>query len=308
MSEITFTDGNITLVNYNSHFEDNYISIDNDDYYLQPLVKGEKKTDGANSNVFILKDYNEEIEDRVIKICKVPAFKHAKNRSLARFRREIKAFRIAKKSNLPNVVEFFKSGEISVSDRPFSYVIMEKGSESLKSYMVRNAFQFTINQKLLFCVNILRGIEQLHGVGIYHRDIKHDNILLVNGVFKISDLGLVEFREQDSSIDYPNEKIGPVGWLSPEATNKMLTKGHKFDWRFDCDIDDKSDIFQLGKLFWYIFQGNLPIGQITNDDFLIDDGDLYRILFSMLCYKKDSRPTINIIDNRFAPIMLKYGV
>ncbi len=301
-----FEYGNIVL---SPDIDDNYILIDHEDFFLSNLNDDTRSNKGANSNLFILSDPNGEVEDKVIKICKSP-LSEGKNKRHIRFKREIRAFRIAAQENLRNVIRFFKSGEVEILGDKFLYIIMEKADDDLSSYMESKKFSFTLNQKITFCVNILSGIKQLHAAGIYHRDIKHDNILLVDGEFKVGDLGLVRFRNEDfaSQIDNPNEKIGPFGWLCPEATNKMLTFNKKLAYTYDCDINDQSDVFQLGKLFWYIFQGNLPVGQILYEDSKTNDQDIFQILFQMLQYYKNRRPTIAQIEHQFEPIKLKYGV
>ncbi|MBK9075740.1 MAG: protein kinase [Flavobacteriales bacterium] len=116
-------------------------------------------------------------------------------------------------------------------------------------------------------------MEQLHKMGYYHRDIKPDNILFFGGdteneeadsrVWKIGDLGLIEARDKDN-LDRRGERIGPFGWISPEAGNKFMTE--KYNLNLDCKIDEKSDVFQLGKLMWFIFQHNIPIGIIDRSD------------------------------------------
>lgn len=287
--------------------ENNYIQIEHEDFLLIALNSDFEKSKGASSNVFILSDPSGETEDRVIKICKSP-LSEGRNGKTRRFEREIRAFRLAKRNNLRNVIDFVKSGQVELADDTFLYFIMEKADEDLSSYLERTRFDITTNQKLTFCVNILNGIKQLHNIGIYHRDIKHDNILLVNGEFKIGDLGLVRFRSDDSRVDWANEKIGPIGWLSPEATNKMLTNGKDIIYKYDCDIDAHSDVFQLGKLFWYVFQGNLPIGQILIEDYQINEDDIFQIIVSMLQYKKSRRPTIATIEGLLEPLKIKYGV
>lgn len=286
---------------------DNFVQIDNEDFLLLPLNDGFEKSKGASSNLFILNDPTGETDDRVIKICKSP-LSEGENGRTRRFKREIRAFKLAKRNRLRNVIAFIKDGEVEIEDDYFLFFIMEKAEEDLATFLENNRFDFTPNQKLTFCVSILNGIKQLHQVGIYHRDIKHDNILLVDGEFKIGDLGLVRFRHEDSRVDWVNEKIGPVGWLTPEATNKMLTNGKDILYNFDCDIDEGSDVFQLGKLFWYVFQGNLPIGQILLADYEIAEDDIFQIIFSMLQYKKARRPTIANLEALLEPLKIKYGV
>lgn len=287
---------------------DNFIVLDNEDFLLLPLSNNYIFSKGASSNLFILNDPTGEIEDRVIKICKSPLGGYKKDKRLKRFEREIQAFKRAKKNHLNGVIEFYKSGKVEIDRDEFLCFVMEKADEDLPSFMERNRFEFTTNQKLTFCVNILNGIKQLHSIGIYHRDIKHDNILLINNEFKIGDLGLVEFQDGDFEFDYVNEKIGPFGWLCPEATNKMLTNKKDIVYNYDCAIDTGSDIFQFGKLFWYVFQGNLPIGQVLIDDYEIEEDDIFQIIFSMLQYKKSRRPTIQNIEELLEPLKIKYGV
>lgn len=296
--------GNIIL---SPNEEDNFVQIDNEDFLLLPLNDNFEKSKGASSNLFILNDPTGESEDRVIKICKSP-LSEGRNGRTRRFDREVRAFKLAKRNKLRNVIDFIKNGEVEIDGDDFLYFIMEKATEDLATFLENNHFYFTPNQKLTFCVNILNGVKQLHQVGIYHRDIKHDNILLVDGEFKIGDLGLVRFRHEDSNIDWVNEKIGPIGWLTPEATNKMLTNEKDIIYNFDCEIDSSSDVFQLGKLFWYVFQGNLPIGQILIDDYEIAEDDIFQIIFSMLQYKKARRPTIANLEALLEPLKIKYGV
>lgn len=292
--------GNIRL---SRNLEDNYIQIDNEDFYLSEL-----SSKGASSILFTLHDPNGEIKDRAIKICKEPYLFRSRDKRIRRFEREIEAFRIAKRKGCNNVIEFYKSGKVEILDKVFLYIVLEKADSDLVSYLEENEFKFTLNQKLSFCISILNGIHQLHNAKIYHRDIKHDNILLVNREFKIGDLGLADFQDVDSDLDYVNEKIGPVGWLSPEATNKMLTKNKEIGHTYDCQINAKSDIFQLGKLFWYIFQGNLPLGQLTTADSRFEDEDIYHIIFLMLLHNQDNRPNISYINELLEPIKLRLAV
>lgn len=286
---------------------DNYIQINNEDFLLARLNDNYEISKGSSSNLFILRDPADEVEDRVIKICKSP-ISQGKNKRIKRFEREISAFKRVSRNGLRNVVKFHVSGDVEISKEDFLYFVMEKADEDLVSFLERNKFNFTTNQKLAFCVNILNGVKQLHEIGIYHRDIKNDNILLINEEFKIGDLGLVNFRNTDFVLDKKNEKVGPFGWLSPEATNKMLTYKKNMIYKYDCEINAESDVFQLGKLFWYVFQGNLPIGQVLYDDCKIGDSEIFKVIFTMLQYKKDRRPNIESIEQMLEPIKIKYGV
>lgn len=121
-------------------------------------------------------------------------------------------------------------------------------------------------------------------------------------------MGLVDFQDVDANLDFENEKIGPFGWLSPEATNKMLTKGKNIKNVYECEINSMSDIFQLGKLFWYIFQGNLPLGQITFADSRFGDQDIFDVIFLMLKHNQAERPDVKRLNELLAPIKLRLVV
>ena len=195
---IKYEHDNIIL---DSNPRNNYIQIDFKDYQLEYL-KTPEPFKGASSNLFLLIDPNKEFEVRVIKICKTP-LDYGKTKRHSRFLREIRAFKLANNKKLPNVIRYHNSGEVEIDDLCFLYIIMEKAQEDLTSYLERNKFNFTTNQKLSFCINILNGVKQLHSLKIYHRDIKNDNILRVNGEFKLGDLGIAKFKNEDN-IDKVN--------------------------------------------------------------------------------------------------------
>ena len=78
-------------------------------------------------------------------------------------------------------------------------------------------------------------------------------------------------------------------------------------YKFDCNIDHQSDVFQLGKVFWYILQGNAPIGNIRRSDFFDGHDDIYSVLKYMLNHSKKKRPiSIDYVINELSRIMQKY--
>lgn len=116
------------------------------------------------------------------------------------------------------------------------------------------------------------------------------------------------FRDEDELYDKKNEFIGPKGWLSPEAMNKYLSYDDSM-YKFDCKIDHQSDIFQLGKIFWYILQGNVPIGGISRSDFFDRREEVYSLLKYMLNHSKKKRPlTIDYVINDLKQIIQKYSL
>jgi serine/threonine protein kinase len=295
-------DKKIDKINYTQP-QNNLITIDNVDYIFKKLNEDGNK--GGNS--IILKLYSEfDIQseedyadldsvkpDSVLKLLK---FNFKKNRGNPSFRKnhkrflnEIQALEMCKDTISQNVIEIYESGECLLGGKFYLFYTMEFAENDLKDFIESNHSDIDFNTKIKFCKEILEGLKELYSHKIYHRDIKPDNIFMVNGKWKIGDLGLVEGRPLDHEIDKAAEFIGPRGWISPEAMNKYLTENKTFNSKFDCEIDNQSDIFQLGKLFWYIFQHNAPIGSVRLSDLNKDFRDVFPILKTMLSHSKKQR-------------------
>jgi serine/threonine protein kinase len=263
---------------------------------------------GGTADVFEVEDINRTFPNSIIKICRYPlglGIPQNKQR-IDRFEREIEAIKNLNTTDHLHVIRLYFDGKFDIEGKQFRYYVMEKADATLREMIQRN--QYGIQSKVELCLQVLEGIRELHTMDYYHRDIKPDNVLFVNNLWKIGDLGLLANRHDDQSLDQPNEMIGPIGWLCPEAMNKRLTEGKDVGFSFDCQIDEFSDIFQLGKLFWFIFQCNVPIGQLMRGDFKHKDDDIFQLLQLMLQHDKQRRPNLDKITADFTPIARAHAV
>ena len=277
----------------------NYIQIDGIDYSLTHLPSGK----ATSSNVFKAVQISDDTEDDiVVKFCK----QVDGNKFFRRFKREITAIQKANEANCKHIIGIFSDGEEKIGKTWFKYYSMEYADEDLCSFLDSN--ELGIGQKLLICKEISTSIKELHSLDIYHRDIKPDNFLMVDETWKIGDLGLISQRQEDS-IDGFREGIGPKGFMTPEATNYKYALLNNALCDVASIIDDKSDIFQLGKLFWYILQGDIPTGQVERDDFKIANDRVFsECLLPMLQYDKSRRPDINTLIENMTPVFKEYAV
>ena len=96
-----------------------------------------------------------------------------------------------------------------------------------------------------FTVQILRALQHAHDKGIVHRDIKPQNIMLLqDGTIKVMDFGIARFaRSQMATIT--DKAIGSVHYRSPEQAG-----GEK--------PDEEADVNAVGGMLFEMLGGKLP--------------------------------------------------
>ena len=92
---------------------------------------------------------------------------------------------------------------------------------------------------------VCRALEAAHGVGVIHRDLKPQNIMLdVNGRVVVMDFGLARTLGGDG-MTQSGALVGTMEYMSPE---QALAK----------ELDQRSDIFSLGVIFYELLSGAIP--------------------------------------------------
>lgn len=299
--------------------KENTITLDNVDYFFSYLNPIKPVSKGGNSIVlklyqsdsFDLEEINYEEPDKILKILKVPLKEGFSNLPIHdRFEKEIEALNNCKNKSLQSIIEIYDSGKCKLNiskgsrryNKVFMFYTMESAESDLTRYLNDNP-EIDFATRVSLCSSIAKCLQDLFSLGYYHRDLKPDNILISGNQWKIADLGLIAHREINFNIDKDNELIGPRGWLSPEAINKKLCGDNELKNIHDCNIDHQSDLFQLGKLFCYILQGNNPMGVFNISDLDFENNQLKHLVRKMLYYKKKKRyKRIQAIINIIKPI------
>jgi len=299
----------------------NLITIDNTDYIFKLLSPDGNKGGNSiilkiysNANISTIEDYDileDKAPDKILKILKFPFKKGFGGKRVykyphKRFLNEIEAIVKCNVKNSQNVIDLYENGECQINKENYLYYTMEVAESDLKEFIENRHSGLDYDSKIKFCIELLEGIKEIDSNNFYHRDIKPDNIFIVDGKWKIGDLGLVGGRQLEYKFEEKAKFIGPRGWISPEVMNKYLTEGKNFKNNYDCVIDTQSDIFQMGKIFWYIFQHNAPIGTVKQKDFDSEYKDIYPVIKRMLNYDKNKRfSTIDEIIHLLKKIQTK---
>ena len=171
--------------------------------------------------------------------CKIIPKIRFKERNLAtRFQYEIRVMQALHHPNIVQIFDIFR-------DKQFYYVIMEYVSGgTLYDYVVDNR-RISEDQSRFFMYKIFSAMKYIHNLGICHRDMKLENILLTedNTDIKISDFGLSKFLDKDGLTKTP---VGSPLYASPECLS-----GQPYDAR-------KSDIWSCGVIMYVLLSGKMP--------------------------------------------------
>ncbi|KAF8343765.1 uncharacterized protein EI90DRAFT_3149332 [Cantharellus anzutake] len=90
-----------------------------------------------------------------------------------------------------------------------------------------------------FTRDILEGLSYLHSVGVLHRDLKADNILVdPSGTCKISDFGISKKAGDIYKNETNTAMMGSIFWMAPEVlTNNQQGYSAKIDiWSLGCVV------------------------------------------------------------------------
>ncbi|CAM8960696.1 unnamed protein product [Rhodiola kirilowii] len=133
---------------------------------------------------------------------------------------------MASKSKIYYIMEYAKGGELCNK--------LSKGR--LKENKARKYFQQLIN-----------AIDFCHRRGVYHRDLKLENLLLDgNGVLKISDFGFSAVSESKRQDGLLHTACGTPAYVAPEVIRRRGYDG------------SKSDIWSCGVILFVLLAGYLP--------------------------------------------------
>lgn len=133
---------------------------------------------------------------------------------------------MATKSKIYFVIEYVKGGEL------FNRVAKGK----LKEDVARRYFQ-----------QLIRAVDFCHSRGVYHRDLKLENLLLdENGNLKVSDFGLSALAETKRQDGLLHTTCGTPAYVAPEV---ICRKGYD---------GSKADIWSCGVILYVLLAGYLP--------------------------------------------------
>jgi len=158
--------------------------------------------------------------------------------TIERFRNELKLSRKISHRNVCRMFDFNKEEDVY-------FITMEYVTgENLKS-LIRKTGQFSIEKALIIARQMCEGLAEAHRLGVIHRDLKPQNIMIDNeGYAHIMDFGIARSHKTEG-ITETGKIVGTPEYMSPEQIEAEK-------------IDSRSDIYSFGVILYEMVTGKLP--------------------------------------------------
>lgn len=155
-----------------------------------------------------------------------------------RFRREA---RIVSRLNHPHIVTLHDFGETEDGDLYIAMELIE--GETLESRLLRGGLG--VDEALSITLQVVSALEEAHGAGVVHRDLKPGNIMLTSAgaddsFVKVVDFGIarvVDGDTRDGAVTLTGTLSGTPFYMSPEQVQ-------------GSSVDHRADLYALGLILY----------------------------------------------------------
>jgi serine/threonine protein kinase len=168
--------------------------------------------------------------------------------SIERFRREIQ---LAARVHHPHIVPVLLVGQ---ADGVLYYTMPYIEGESLRERLDREG-KLPIADVIRIMRDVADALSHAHALGVIHRDVKPDNVLLVRHHALVTDFGVAKALRQSLQIE---ERRGRV--RTPSTGMALGTPAYMAPEQAAADptIDHRADIYALGCLAYEMLTGKPP--------------------------------------------------
>jgi len=211
---------------------------------------------GGNGVVF-----GSRLQDPAGDIPRNCAVKFLRQRDRTRIDRFMNEIRIMSDLQHDRIAAYLDSGEVDYgSGIAVPWAAMELGGSNLRDH-VRQHGPIPIGALVWIGSQMCQALQHIHEKQIIHRDVKPDNFVWDGDDqrhVKMIDFGIAKYIGEDVSarpldeFTQHMEFVGPVFFSSPELIAYATNKAHP--------VAHKSDLFQLGKVLWFLATGKVSAG------------------------------------------------
>lgn len=193
---------------------------------------------------FVYKGTDSERDGLEVAIKVLSPFYANNEQAFTRFVRE--ATGIAKLDH-PNLVKIY---DVFQANLPY-YTMELLPDRTLSDRLAEAGGRLDVAEAAGHVRGIARGLGLVHSMGVTHRDMKPDNVILLdNGEVKVIDFGIAHF-EAEEEMTVTGQVIGTPLYMSPEQVRAM-------------DIDQRSDIYSVGCMLYEMLTGRVPFERMLD--------------------------------------------
>jgi len=159
----------------------------------------------------------------------------------------------------PSVVRRFvkEAGIIAQLDSPHVVKIYEQGFTNRYGFLAMEFFSrgdlkqrvergLSVDDTLIYMINIARGLAAIHGAGIIHRDLKPANVMFrADESMALADFGVSKNIDETTELTIKGEVVGTPHYMSPEQARSG-------------SVDARSDLYSAGVMFFEMLTGRRP--------------------------------------------------
>jgi CheY-like chemotaxis protein len=233
----------------------------------------------------VFRALDRELEETVALKVLSPNLGRDENALLARFKREVALNRRIKHPNVARMYDYGIAGD-------YPYISMELIDGEDLWTLVGKRRRFPAAEAVPIVRQIARGAAAIHRLGILHRDLKSQNVIVDRqGAAVILDFGLAR-GSWEPGLTMASVLLGTPQYMSPEQA-------------LGGDLDARADLYSIGVIAWEMlagrtpFQGESPVAtaMMHVNDPLPDireavpeiPADLFAVLARVLAKKREER-------------------
>jgi serine/threonine protein kinase len=208
----------------------------------------------------------------------------------------------------PNIVDIFETGTLG-DGRP--YIVMERLEGQPLSVRADDG-KVLPDLVIAILLQICDALIAAHAAGVVHRDLKLDNVFLVDNLddpstpkVKLLDWGIAKVINHDVKHTIDGQLVGTPQYLSPEQARGQL-------------VTPQSDVYSLGVMAYELFLEQLPFEAETAAEVMAMHlravppppselwpdvpTQLENLLLAMLAKQPDQRPTMFEVARRLETV------